>query len=63
MICPSCKERTSLVKDLYECKKCGAYEMKKGIWMKAGRIIAADDLVKESLEKAKKNYPSGDWKE
>jgi len=49
--------------ELYICHKCGAYEMKRGIWMHNGRIVAADDLVKESLENAKNNYPSGDWKE
>jgi len=63
MICPSCKERTGLENDLYICHKCGAYEMKKGIWMHNGRVISAPDLVKDSLDNAKKNYPSGDWKE
>jgi len=63
MNCPSCKERTELKDKLYFCRKCGAYEQKERIWMKAGRIVAAPDLEAESLAKAKKNYPSGDWKE
>jgi len=31
--------------------------------MKAGRIISAPELEKTSLERAKKNSPTGDWKE
>ncbi len=49
--------------ELYICHKCGAYEQQKGIWMHNGRIIAAEELVKKSLDNAKKNYPSGDFKE
>jgi len=63
MRCPSCKERTQLEKELYICHKCGAYEIKEGIWMNNGRIVSAVDLVKESLKTAQNNYPSGDWKE
>jgi len=63
MNCPSCKERTELEMKLYICHKCGAYEMKEGIWMHNGRIISAKDLVQESLDNAKINTPSGDWKE
>ena len=63
MKCPSCKERTELKEDLNFCRKCGAYEMKSRIWMKAGRIVSAPELEKQSLENAKRNNPSGDWKE
>jgi len=63
MKCPSCNERTELKEDLYFCRKCGAYENKDRNWMKAGRIISAPELEKASLERAKKNSPTGDWKE
>jgi hypothetical protein len=55
-----------LKKNLYFCRKCGAEEQKnttgKGsMWIRAGRVIAAPEAVKESLERAKENHPSGEW--
>ena len=67
MNCPGCDSRCELKGTLYFCRKCGCEEKDfKGVgmvWMRAGKVIQAKELVDESLKQAKKAYPDGEWKE
>jgi len=67
MNCPGCNGRCELKEDLYFCRKCGAEEKDLTgfghVWMRAGKVIEAKELVEKSLKQAKKAYPTGEFKE
>lgn len=66
ILCPSCKAEALLKGDgFHVCNRCGAQEMETdagNIWrLSTGQIVAAPTAEKKQLDKAKEDWPSGDW--
>ncbi len=64
MNCPGCNNRCDLDGKYYKCRSCGAFETKNitgegTMWIRSGRVIAAPEAVKESLDQAKSAWPDG----
>lgn len=65
-LCPNCKTTAVLKGDgFYICNRCGAEEMDNpigNIWrLTNGRVVAAPAAEAKQLEKAKEEWPSGNW--